>query len=174
MSDRNRYLLETPPEETPESRPPKRGGFSKILIGILALLIGVVAGAAGFYLIGLIPRDNLAEELEAKTVEIEYLQVQLDSLNAMFALASKISPEHEAIVMALLDTEEEIVDDLVPLGTEVGGKWQVHSMDDVYFLGNDMVFIRMDDGHIPGAALIRINDAANCKNWRVLWSDYDP
>ncbi|TET21249.1 MAG: hypothetical protein E3J71_10490 [Candidatus Stahlbacteria bacterium] len=165
-----RNTLESPTEGTPK---PKAGGWSKVLIGVLALLIGVIAGAAGFYLIALTPRANLAEQIEAKTAEIESFQAQLDSLKVTIEQTSKLSPEHEAILTALLDTEEGILDEIIPLGTEVGGKWQVQSMDDVYFLGNDLLFIRMDDGHILAAALLRIHDAANPRNWRVLWADYE-
>jgi hypothetical protein len=163
----------TPNPESSPQETPKPKGWSKVLIGILALLIGVMAGAGGFYLIGLTPRMNLAAELQAKTAAIDSLEVQIDSLNKMMEKASRISPEHEAILAALLDTQEEIVDEIIPLGAEVGGKWQVHSMVDVYFLGNDILFIRVDDGHIPAAALLRINDAANPKNWRLLWADYE-
>jgi len=165
-----RNTPESPTEGTPK---PKAGGWSKVLIGVLALLIGVIAGAAGFYLIALTPRSNLEHDIEAKTAEIESLEVQLDSLKGTIEQTSKLSPEHEAILKALLDTEEGIVDEIIPLGTEVGGKWQVQSMDDVYFLGNDLLFIRIDDGHILAAALLRIHDAANPRNWRMLWSDYD-
>ena len=165
-----RNTLESPTAGTPK---PKAGGWSKVLIGVLALLIGVIAGAAGFYLIALTPRSSLEHDIEAKTAEIESLEVQLDSLKGTIEQTSKLSPEHEAILKALLDTEEGIVDEIISLGTEVGGKWQVQSMDDVYFLGNDLLFIRMDDGHILAAALLRIHDAANPRNWRMLWSDYD-
>jgi hypothetical protein len=165
--------METLDSHTSETQKPKSRGWSKVLIGILALLIGVVAGAGGFYLIGLTPKMNLAAEIEAKTAAIDSLKVQIDSLNKMMEQASQISPEHEAILKALLDTEEEVVNEIMPLGTEVGGKWQVHSIDDVYFLGNDLLFMRVDDGHIEAAALLRINDAANPKNWRLLWADYE-
>lgn len=161
---------ESPSEVVPK---PKPRGWSKVLIGLLALLIGVAAGAGGFYLIGLTPRMNLAAEIEAKTAAIDSLQVQIDSLKKMMEQASQVSPEHEAILKALLDTKEGIADEIIPLGTEVGGTWQVHSMDDVYFLGNELVFIRMDDGHIQAAALLRIHDAKNPKDWRVLWADYE-
>jgi hypothetical protein len=78
---------------TPESPPkPKAGGWSKVLIGVLALLIGVIAGAAGFYLIALTPRSNLEHDIEAKTAEIESLQVQLDSLKGTIEQTSKLSP----------------------------------------------------------------------------------
>ncbi|TKJ42870.1 hypothetical protein CEE36_06285 [candidate division TA06 bacterium B3_TA06] len=149
----------------------KTGGGTKALIGVLALLIGVIAGAAGFYLIALTPRANLAEQIEAKTQEIESFQAQLDSLKGTIEQTSKLSPEHEAILTALLDPE--IADEVVTLGKEVGGKWQVNSVDDVYFLGGELVFVRIDDGHIPAAVLLRIPDHKNPRNWRMLWGDYD-
>ncbi len=156
---------------TPGDVEKRKGGFSKFLIGILALLIGVIAGAAGFYLIALTPRANLAEQIEAKTAEIESFQAQLDSLKGTIEQTSKLSPEHEAILTALLDPE--ITDEVVTLGKEVGGKWQVNSVDDVYFLGGELVFVRIDDGHILAAALLRIPDHKNPRNWRMLWGDYE-
>jgi len=156
---------------TPGDVEKRKGGFSKFLIGISALLIGVIAGAAGFYLIALTPRANLAEQIEAKTAEIESFQAQLDSLKGTMEQTSKLSPEHEAILTALLDPE--IADEVVTLGKEVGGKWQVNSVDDVYFLGGELVFVRIDDGHIPAVVLLRIPDHKNPRNWRMLWGDYE-
>ncbi|MBN2379866.1 hypothetical protein JXM67_08715 [candidate division WOR-3 bacterium] len=155
--------------QTPKER--KTGTLSKILIGALALLVGVIAGAGGFYLIGLTPRMNLEEELGAKDTVIQELYSQLDSLKASMEYVEEMSTEHEQIITALVDTTT--VDEVVTLGKEVGGKWQVHSIDDVYLLGDELVFIRIDDGHVPAVALLRIPDPRDHHNWRMLWGEYE-
>jgi hypothetical protein len=148
-------------------------GFSRVLIGILALLVGVIAGAGGFYLIGITPRDNIEAQLEAKTAQIEVLETKLDSLTSLFEEVSKLPDEQAAMIDVLLDTV--VVDDLISLGKEVGGKWQVQSVEDIYFLDDNLLFIRIDDGHIPAMALVRLDNVGkpdNFRNWTMLWADY--
>jgi len=149
----------------------KRQTLSKIIIGILALLVGVVAGAGGFYLISITPRSNLEADINAKDTVIENLHNQLDSLKASLEFVEAETRGNEKILTALIDTT--FVDKVVTLGKEVGGKWQVHSADDVYFLGGDLVFLRIDDGHVPAVALLRVPDAKNYRNWRMIWADYE-
>lgn len=120
---------------------------------------------------GLTPRINIEEQILARDEEIEKLYTQLDSLQASMEYVKEISVENEAIARALIDTTT--VDEVVSLGKEVGGKWMVHSIDDVYFLGSDLVFIRIDDGHVPAVAVLRIPDPDQPRNWRMLWADYE-
>lgn len=167
MTDTN-----TPDYKTLEdAKKPEKHGFSKTLIGILALLIGVFAGAGGFYLLGTTPRLNLEEELELKSRQVDSLQVQLDSLRSQLMNAKDISPVYAATLKRILDPDT--LNEVMSLGTAVGGKWSVRSAEDVTFLGSDLVFIRMDDGHLVGMALLRVPDTADLKSWRTLWGEYE-
>lgn len=148
-----------------------KGGFSKILIGILALLIGVIAGAAGFYLINLTPRSNIEAELAAKTARIDTLEGKLDSLAFLIQNAKEISPRYEEMLKQMMDTDT--LNKAIALGTSVGGRWQLHSADDVVFLDSNLVFAHIDDGHVPAVVLLRILNPARTKTWKMLWGEYE-
>ncbi len=149
----------------------KTTGFSKTLLALIALLLGVLAGAGGFYLIGLTPRKNLGEELTKKTSQIQGLRLKLDSLQNLLPQVSQLSNQHETLMRKILQTDA--VDELLALGKEVGGKWQVHSFNDIYILRDNYVFLKVDDGHIPAAALLYIMDVEDLSTWKVLWEDYE-
>ncbi|MBD3285530.1 hypothetical protein GF338_04255, partial [candidate division WOR-3 bacterium] len=82
----------------------KKRILSKVLIAILVLLIGVVAGAGGFYLISLAPRTNLEEKIAAKDTVITELNGQLDSLKAALEYVEEETKGNEKILSVLIDT----------------------------------------------------------------------
>ncbi len=157
-------------DQITESRTSKSGGFSKILIGAITFLVGLAIGAGGFYFLGPVAGKNLETEILAKTKEIKNLETKIDSLKAQMNQAKDISPAYTAILRRILIPDT--LNEAVSLGTAVGGRWSVRSSDDVIFLGEDLLFIRMDDGHLEGMALLKVPDTSDLKTWRTLWAEY--
>lgn len=157
-------------EQASESRTSKSGGFSKVLLGAITFVVGLGIGVAGFYFLGPVAGKNLEDEIQSKAREIKRLETKIDSLKSQMSQARDISPAYTAILRRILipDTLNEVIS----LGTAVGGEWSVRSSDDVIFLGEDLLFIRMDDGHLEGMALLKAPDTADLKTWRTLWAEY--
>lgn len=160
--------------ESDSSEPAKstsKGGFSKVLIGIIAFVLGIGIGAVGFYFLGPVSHTNFEKELSEKTKQIKILGTKIDSLSAELKQAKEISPSYTAILKKILDPDT--LNEIISLGTAVGGQWSVKSADDVVFLEENLLYLRMDDGHLAGMALVKAPDTGDTKSWRTLWSEYE-
>lgn len=148
----------------------KKPALTKVLIGVLAFLTGVVIGGGALYLFGYMPQKGVEDELQAKTLTIDSLEARIDSLKSQLEDAKEIPSRYETILRSIM--EPDTLNKAVALGAAVGGKWQVLSVDDVTFLEDDLVFFQMEDGHFQAQALLRIQDPNDTRTWRQLWADY--
>lgn len=145
-------------------------GFPVWLIAVIAVLAGMAIGAGGLYLLGFKPQKGIADELGAKTAEIETMQAQVDSLIAEMEAARVLDPHYEESLKLLMQPDS--LNKIVTLGTALGGTWLIYGVEDVTFLERGLAFVRIDDGHLAGMALLRVGDANNTKTWSTLWADY--